>query len=262
MKSSVFFLFLCLFAVSAYAAGIDYKKFGIEPDSAVFPSPETGYALQSAGGVTNILKTTDKGKNWKVCRKGKVILDHDDEAPAGVSPGPENINILCFPDANNGFAFGGGQISAPIFLTTRDGGATWEEAGPEKTELLVCDGIQAMLMFSADEGFILNLAGGLLKTLNGWKEARVVYPGKQDDIYSPGWPVRDFTCFRDINTGFFIAEKGIVFTADSGNTWKLTLAFDGYQADKIVREKNIVRVITKDRIYSSASFGAEWKQDK
>jgi len=260
VKISIFILAICLSAGCAIGADIDYKKFGIEPGTAVFPSLKTGYALQYAEGIKNILKTEDGGKTWKVCRKGKVIMEHDDEAPEGESPGSENIDILCFPDENNGFAYGGGQISIPIFLTTRDGGLTWEEAGPDKIELLICDGIQAMLMFSANEGYILNLAGGLLKTSNGWKEAKKMYPGKPDDIYSPGWPVRDFICFRDINTGFLIVEKGVIYTADGGKTWRLTLPFDGYQAEKVVRMTDHVLIILKNTSlgYSSTNFGAAW----
>lgn len=259
MKTTALLIFLCLLCGCLCCAEVDFKKWGIEPGSAVFPDKDTGYALQFKDGKNNILKTTDSGKTWRVCRYGRTIMDHDDAAPEGESPGPENICRLYFVDADNGFAYGGGQISAPIFLATRDGGATWDEAEGDRLDRIVGDGIQGMHMFSSREGFIQNLCW-MVKTVDGWRSAEVIYPSGEKDIRQYGWFVMGMFCFRDINRGFLVLEKGVLYTEDGAKNWRLVLSIDGYQIEKIVREESGIILAGKNRSYLSTDFGATWEQ--
>jgi hypothetical protein len=114
-------------------------------------------------------------------------------------------------------------------------------------------------MFNAGEGFILNLSGGLIKTSSGWNEWQAIYPSKESDFKDYGWPIKDLFYFNNINVGFLVAEKGVLYTADGGAGWKLTLSIDGWEVDELIKENQAVRLVCKSKSYYSSDSGATWK---
>jgi photosystem II stability/assembly factor-like uncharacterized protein len=157
--------------------------------SVFFTGIKTGYAVggeSPQGGF--ILRTKDEGENW-------TMQDHAT---------PDALTSIVFTDANAGFA-----ASARTFLSTNNGGDTWNPANIPDSNFYM---LKAVHFPNSNVGYAVSTLGPLLKTINGGKTwvAGELNPNYSSSLF-----------FTDSSTGF-VTAPGIYKTTDAGQTWQLT----------------------------------------
>lgn len=187
------------------------------PDNPIdlsFVNENVGWAVESNGYASYIVKTTDGGKNW-----------------LNISSYNGDIIKIFFLDTLNGWAVTQSNTSNSteyLFLKTEDGGKTFQVIYKKIIESISLIQINYqttdLIFFDKNNGYVM-LSGKLLKTTDGGQRWSVINPNIPDFNMTEmcfinvnvGWVGGSVAVNKDINKD--AADAYIYCTTDGGNNW-------------------------------------------
>ncbi|MFC2084311.1 WD40/YVTN/BNR-like repeat-containing protein [Bacteroidota bacterium] len=139
-----------------------------------------------------IMKTTNRGKNWKSQELGENIC----------------FSSIFFLDENVGWIAGDQEF----IKKTTDGGESWISQGERKWGNNILD----IYFIDKDTGFACGKNGNILRTINGGNDwIRFEYSLQKATL-------RDI-CFINDKTGWIVGDFGkVIKTTDSGESWNIS----------------------------------------
>ena len=200
-----------------------------------FCDENNGWAVSDGNyyDTSKVFHTTDSGTTWN----------------SQINIPSSSLSDIFFLDANTGFAGGGNGGS--IFLSTTNGGLTWNA---------VYDTLVSIRRIQ----FINENIGYILSTIEGWYSPFLIY--KTEDggetwnikLETGDWPGLYDMYFWDADNGIAVG-RAVFRTTDGGETWTDTLTLSSvYSPEIYVYMNQVTAVGSGGQIYQSTDFGVTW----
>ena len=161
----------------------------------------TSNVVVAVGNSGVILRSANGGASWS----------------AVASPTPYALRGLCFSDANNGWAVGGGNFTGTgTVIHTVNGGASWTLQSSTLPNTL-----RGVSFSSSLVGTAVGLGGLIVRTTNGGSTWTTQSSGTTFDLNG--------VAFTDDNTGWAVGYAGVFHTVNGGSTWTEQSSASGEQ---------------------------------
>jgi len=197
---------------------------------------ETGYSLQIDPAGTRLAcfmldgksaMTADGGKTWQSVRN--VQRGYDWAAVDWSAKEAKDIFALV-------------HESGGIGAVSSDGGKTWRQIGKQYRAVGIFPGPVLLCGREKQEGIFRSVDGG-----RSWAQV------------SDATPVGVMTVFE--GTGYWLADRGLLLTADQGKTWKRVGDLTGAAwGPYFGRDRDHFVVVTKDGFQETTDGGKAWRR--